>query len=186
MISVLGSIQPGEKFPLHRQLLVKYKDTGETTGRALDLQVERTDVKASAALPSLPEGMVRPPHLPGLFLPICNEHIRTMSPEMPPAPRCWDFSLPVGGSFSLPPTHSGTTSKIHGQYLPLRNLPCECGDMSPGESELCLASLHCQKCDPEGKGVAPRAFPRVMSSGLQLEGKVLGFWLGRRPYPETL
>lgn len=99
MISVLGSIQPGEKFPLHRQLLVKYKDTGETTGRALDLQVERTDVKASAALPSLPEGMAGPPHLPGFFLPICSEHIRTMSPEMPPVPRRWDLSLPWEGPF---------------------------------------------------------------------------------------
>lgn len=42
MIKVLGSLQPRDKFTLHRHLLVKYRDKDKITEKVLDFQIKRT------------------------------------------------------------------------------------------------------------------------------------------------
>lgn len=105
MISVLGSLQPGDKLPSHRQLLVKGKDRSDTAGSVLGLQTERMGCEGRCCPTLSPCSRGRASRLVALFFQSLQGADRNPEPRDSPGSKALGF-LPSHGKDLSAPMHS--------------------------------------------------------------------------------
>ena len=128
--------------------------------RVLNLQIRKLDLKANAALPSLPARVaLLPPSLWPLFPNHCKGHIRPRALRFPKLEGSGVFSSHGKDLSSSTVTFWNSLQASWTVLTPEKCILWTLRDKFSGEYELCLTSFHCQKSAILKRGVWPLQGP---------------------------